>query len=198
MRTWAHHACVESAPRPACEYRCPHFWSSQNVSSLPPSIRTVMADGEKSLTDLDFIFIWVSITMLTVSDINNFLMINSSYSWPDTWSMSPGEPLEHRQRQCQGAGGSDEMKACFWALLAWNQQRWKMKPIIITRFGAVVIQIHCTKVTSLFCNKWSPCLFHEDFEAIRAGGRNRKVKTVAADTPNDGRRVHIFVGNLSS
>lgn len=43
----------------------------------------------------------------------------------------------------------------------------------------------------------SPCLFHEDFEAIRAGGGDRKVETVAANTPNDGRGVYVFVGNLS-
>lgn len=43
-----------------------------------------------------------------------------------------------------------------------------------------------------------PCLFHEDFEAIWAGGGHRKVKTVAANTPNDGRGVHVLVGNLPS
>lgn len=59
--------------------------------------------------------------------------------------MSPEEPREHQQRQCPGAGGSDEMKACFWALLAWNQQRGKMKLITTMQLGAVFIQIHCTK-----------------------------------------------------
>lgn len=42
-----------------------------------------------------------------------------------------------------------------------------------------------------------PGLLHEDFEAIWAGGRNRKVQAVTAHSPNDGRGVHIFVGNLS-
>lgn len=43
-----------------------------------------------------------------------------------------------------------------------------------------------------------PGLLHEDFEAIGAGGRDGKVEAVAAHSPNDGRRVHVFVGNLSS
>lgn len=63
--------------------------------------------------------------------------------------MSPEEPLEHRQRQCQGAGGSDEMKACFWALLAWNQERWKRKLITISQFGAGFIQTHCKKKSDI-------------------------------------------------
>lgn len=42
-----------------------------------------------------------------------------------------------------------------------------------------------------------PGLLHENFEAIWAGGRNRKVQAVTAHSPNDGGGVHIFVGNLS-
>lgn len=42
-----------------------------------------------------------------------------------------------------------------------------------------------------------PGLLHEDFEAIWAGGRDRKVEAVTAHSPNDGRRVHVLVGNLS-
>lgn len=42
-----------------------------------------------------------------------------------------------------------------------------------------------------------PGLLHEDFEAIRAGGRNRKMQAVTAHSPNDGWGVHILVGNLS-
>lgn len=42
-----------------------------------------------------------------------------------------------------------------------------------------------------------PGLLHEDFEAIWAGGRDGKVEAVTAHSPNDGRRVHILVGNLS-
>ena len=46
--TWVHPACVGSALRPACGCRCLHFWSSQNVSSLPPSTLTVTwMDREK-------------------------------------------------------------------------------------------------------------------------------------------------------
>lgn len=40
--TWAHRADAESAPRPACGCKCPRFWSSQSVSSLPPSTLTVI------------------------------------------------------------------------------------------------------------------------------------------------------------
>lgn len=43
-----------------------------------------------------------------------------------------------------------------------------------------------------------PSLFHEDFEAVWAGGGDRKVETVAADTPDDGGRVYVFVGNFTS
>lgn len=50
----------------------------------------------------------------------------------------------------------------------------------------------------LIIGPYLPCLFHEDFKAVWAGGGYRKVKTVAANTPNDGWRVNIFVGNLSS
>lgn len=42
-----------------------------------------------------------------------------------------------------------------------------------------------------------PGLLHEDFEAIWAGGRDRKVEAVTAHSPNDGRRVHVLVGDLS-
>lgn len=42
-----------------------------------------------------------------------------------------------------------------------------------------------------------PGLLHEDFEAIWAGGRDRKVEAVAAHSPNDGWRVHVLVGDLS-
>lgn len=41
-----------------------------------------------------------------------------------------------------------------------------------------------------------PCLFHKDFESIWASGGNWEVQAVAPDTPNDGRRVHILVGDL--
>lgn len=41
-----------------------------------------------------------------------------------------------------------------------------------------------------------PCLFHKDFESIWASGGNWEVQAVAPNTPNDGRRVHIFVGDL--
>lgn len=57
----------------------------------------------------------------------------------------------------------------------------------------------CTKMLShLIYDAHSPCLFHEDFEAVRAGGGDGKVKTIAANAPDDGRGVHVFVGNLSS
>ncbi len=42
-----------------------------------------------------------------------------------------------------------------------------------------------------------PALLDEQFETVRAGGRNGQLQRVAADAPDDGGAVHVAVGNLA-
>lgn len=106
------------------------------------------------------------------------------------------------------------MKAYSWVCLALNQQKNKEGRKLV-KMPLYLVAVRCNPVwciisiilslqywwTTMLLNgirdPYSPCLFHENFEAIRAGGGDRKVKTVAANAPNNGGGVHVFVGNLS-